>query len=44
VVPIVYGWLAGDLWEREERGEIKVGGDIVMPYRWHCKDCQNDWE
>jgi len=33
-----------DLAEEENRGKIKLGGCIVLPYKWHCNDCGNEWE
>ena len=44
-MPIEYGMPGLELIEMENRGEVKVGGCIVMPDnpRWHCKDCENEW-
>ena len=44
VISIIYGYPAGDVFEKERRGEVKIGGCIVMPYKWYCKDCENEWK
>ena len=46
VIPIEYGMPGIELIEMENRGELKLGGCIVMPNnpKWYCKDCGNDWK
>lgn len=46
IVPIIYGYPAGGLWEKEKRGEVKLEGCLVTPEnpKWHCKDCKNEWK
>lgn len=31
VIPILYGYLSVDLWEKEKRDKVKLGGCIVTP-------------
>lgn len=47
VVPIIYDYPGPELWEEEERGNIKLGGCEVidggfMPDRF-CKACNHEW-
>ena len=44
LIPIIYGMPGMDLVERENNGEIKLGGCIVMSDspKWYCKDCQSE--
>ncbi len=46
VVPILYGYPSGDMVEKLSRGEIEIGGCIVMPDnpKWHCNNCENEWK
>jgi len=46
VIPILYGYPPVDLWEKEKRGEVKLGGCIVTSDnpKWYCKDCGNEWK
>lgn len=46
VIPILYGYLSGDMLKKAEMGEIKLGGCIVTPEnpKWYCKDCGNEWK
>ena len=44
VVPIIYGLPAGELFEQSDRGEIKLGGCMILPEKWHCKDCGHDFK
>jgi len=45
VVPIVYGKPGRGLIEREERGEVKLGGCCVTneSARYHCRACDLDF-
>lgn len=45
VIPIVYGKPGRELIEREERGEVKLGGCCVTneSARYHCRDCDLDF-
>ena len=45
VVPIVYGLLLGEAFERAERGEFAMGGCMVggdSPL-WQCQACQHEF-
>ena len=46
-VPIVYGLPGADLFASAERGEVALGGCLVMPDNphWRCTDaaCQHAW-
>lgn len=45
VIPIVYGKPGRELIEREERGEIKLGGCCVTneSARYYCRECDVDF-
>jgi hypothetical protein len=42
MVPIVHGYPGHDLMEAAERGEVVLGGCVVMPHqpRWKCLSCK----
>ena len=45
VVKIIYGRPGEELFEAAERGEVKLGGCVIMkdsPH-WYCKDCEHKW-
>jgi len=44
LIPIIYGMPGIDLVEKENKGEIKFGGCIVMPDspKWYCEDCKSE--
>jgi hypothetical protein len=47
VVPIVYGLPSIGLEEAEARGEVEIGGCVVMgdghQPRWSCTSCAHRW-
>ena len=47
VIPIVYGMVGFDDAQRQERGEIVLGGCIIEDGApiWHCSnpECENEW-
>lgn len=42
VLPIIYGLPAPDAEEQAARGEVKLGGCIVLPDfpAWYCRACE----
>ncbi|MGH9023300.1 MAG: hypothetical protein ACRDV9_09415 [Acidimicrobiia bacterium] len=43
MIPIVYGFPTGATFEKAERGEVHIGGCVIMPDnpQFHCKNCAN---
>ena len=45
VIPIMYGYPSHEIWEKRDRGEVKLGGcmatDVDPDY--HCKKCNYEW-
>lgn len=41
MVPIVYGYPGDGLMEAAARGEVVLGGCVIMPHqpRWKCLSC-----
>jgi len=42
MVPIVYGYPGHGLMEAAERGEVVLGGCVIMPHqpKWKCLSCK----
>jgi DNA-directed RNA polymerase subunit RPC12/RpoP len=45
VVPIVYGLPDAELAEASEKGEVELGGCVIMVHdpKWRCKECGHGW-
>jgi len=44
-VPICYGLPMYETYEKEQKGELVLGGCCVSDDSpsWYCKDCKNSW-
>lgn len=45
IIPIQYGLPSGDMKEKHDKGQVKIGGCVVgedSP-RWYCKDCDYEF-
>jgi len=44
-VPICYGLPMYETYEKEQKGELVLGGCCVSgdSPSWYCKDCKNSW-
>lgn len=40
VIPIVYGFPGSELIERARRGEVSLGGCVIMPGQPHITECR----
>jgi len=45
VVPIVYGMPDAELAEASNKGEVELGGCVIMvdDPKWRCKACGHGW-
>lgn len=46
IVPIIYGMPCFELAEKENNGEVKLGGCVGLEGnpKWHCKNCEYEWK
>ncbi len=44
VVPIKYGYPGIELMEKQRKEKIKLGGCVISPDNWYCKNCELDFE
>ncbi len=46
VIPIVYGFPSEELFERADRGEVKLGGCVIEDDNpnYFCKDCEAEFK
>ena len=43
VVPVIFGIPSFDLFERQERGEVILGGCEPRDEEWACRSCRLGW-
>jgi hypothetical protein len=46
IVPIAYGMPGPEMWASYERGEIKLGGCVVLTpcAEWYCRACKAEFD
>jgi hypothetical protein len=43
-LPILYGWPDVEMLELESEGQIVLGGCVLRPEAWQCRECKARWE
>ncbi len=43
ILPICYGSPGPEMQEEARRGEIYLGGCVLLNANWYCSDCFNRW-